>query len=72
VATALPELQRLDPGLVHVAPTPLEFLRSLETAMAETDDESLARRRSAWAARRTWEKRAEELDRVLVRPQAEA
>jgi glycosyltransferase involved in cell wall biosynthesis len=70
VATALPELQRLDPGLVHVARTTPEFLESLDTAMAETGDPSLTRRRRAWASHQTWDARAEELDRALSQPDA--
>jgi len=64
-ATALPELQRLDAGLVHLGATPAAFLRALERAMAEAGDETACRRRRAWAAGQTWEDRTGELERAL-------
>jgi hypothetical protein len=66
VATALPELQRLETGLVHLASTPEEFLAGVERAMAGSTDEELIRRRRAWSARQTWGARAEALARALA------
>ncbi len=66
VATPLPELQLLPPGLVHLARPGPEFLEALPRAVAERDDHALASRRQEWAARQTWGARAEELLRVLA------
>ena len=61
VATALPELAALEPGLVHVARSHDEFAGALSLALAEKDDAPLAARRRAWAAGHDWSARGREL-----------
>jgi glycosyltransferase involved in cell wall biosynthesis len=65
VATALPELRRLEAGLVHVAGSDEEFGAALETAMRERHDAELAARRRRWASARSWGARARELLEAL-------
>ena len=65
VASALPELVSLEPGLVHIGRSREEFLGRLDAAMGERSDSALASRRRAWAAGQTWTARAGELLRAL-------
>ena len=67
VATALPELLLLEPGLVHLASSLQGFLEALPRAVAECRDPVLKSMRRDWAARQTWGMRAEELLKVLAR-----
>jgi len=67
VATALPELERLESGLLHVGRSREEFLRLLDEAMGEGSDPALSSRRRAWAAEQTWTARAGELLEALPR-----
>jgi hypothetical protein len=61
VASELPELRALEPGLVHLARTHDEFLAAIETALLEAADPLLARRRREWARGHDWSARAREL-----------
>jgi len=65
VASALPELVSLEPGLVHIGRSREEFLGRLDAAMGERSDSALASRRRAWAAQQTWTARAVELLQAL-------
>ena len=65
VATALPELERLEPGLLHLCRTSADFVHSLGHAMAESKDVTLSRLRTGWAAKETWGARAEELAKAI-------
>jgi hypothetical protein len=60
VATPLPELCLLEPGLVRLARAGEDFVRELSAAAEERDDAVLAARRREWASRQTWAARAEE------------
>jgi glycosyltransferase involved in cell wall biosynthesis len=65
VATPLPELRMLDPGLVHLAKAGREFVDELRAAVAERHDSGLAARRQEWASRQTWGVRADEFLNAL-------
>ena len=66
VATRLPELRLLDPGLVRLARAAGgEFVDGLRAAVAERHDGASAARRQAWASRQTWGARADEFLTVL-------
>ncbi|HEX9189763.1 MAG TPA: glycosyltransferase, partial [Vicinamibacteria bacterium] len=64
VATPLPELRRLEPGLVRLAGAAEDFIGALAAAAEERHDEKSAARRRGWASRETWAARAEELLRL--------
>jgi hypothetical protein len=65
VATVLPELERLEPGLVHIRRAGSAFLGGLRLAMGEAGDTALGRRRRSWASTQDWGGRAESLAKAL-------
>jgi hypothetical protein len=54
VATAMPEVMAVEPGLTHVGTSHDDFIAKLGVAMAESGDLELARFRSEWACRQSW------------------
>ncbi|MSP00084.1 MAG: glycosyltransferase [Acetobacteraceae bacterium] len=65
VATDMPELRRLPPGMVSVASTPAEFEKAI-AANLRRKDPALIRRRQLWAGRHSWTARARKLADVVV------
>ena len=65
VATPLPELDILEHGLVHTAGTKEKFIEKLSIGMAERDDISKINWRKNWAARQTWDDRAQQFDQAI-------
>lgn len=65
VATAMPEVMAIEPGLAHVGVDHDAFIAKLAVAMAERDDVELRQRRIAWARQQNWGERVAMLDRTL-------
>ena len=65
IATPLPELTLLEQGLVHTAGTKEKFIEKLSIAMAERDDVQKINWRKNWAARQTWDDRAQKFDQAI-------
>ena len=66
VATDMPELRLLPPKLVHIAKSPAEFERKIETALRE-NGAAESKRRRGWAMRQSWTVRAQSFDAAIRR-----
>ena len=66
VATDMPELRRLPPGIVEVTRTAVEFDKAIGACLRQ-EDPALAKRRQLWASRHSWDIRARKFAGVVAR-----
>lgn len=62
VATAMPEVMAVEPGLAHVGTDHDDFVAKLGVAMAERHDQALSRFRRAWACQQSWSHRIRQFE----------
>jgi hypothetical protein len=66
VATDLPELRRLPPGMIEVTRTAAEFEKAIAACLRRKDP-ALIRRRQLWSSRNSWDARARKFAGVIAR-----
>ncbi len=66
VATAMPEVMAVEPGLAHIGADHDDFIAKLAVAMAESGDQALARFRREWACRQSWGHRIRQFEAALT------